>query len=84
MKVTTTHTTWTCDGCRKTVVGDSQPSGHADPWGTLMVKQPSGFDTQGCAWAPRMREPLLMCGACIEIVVAVVNKLKAQPERKEN
>jgi hypothetical protein len=38
----------------------------------LKIDQDAGFDSQGCAWAPRMREPLLLCGACIDLVVALL------------
>lgn len=70
---TVTTVTWTCDRCGKKNVGESMPSNAADPWGKLMIDQPSGFDMSGAAWAPRMREPLTMCGACIETIVAAVN-----------
>ncbi len=70
---TVTTTTHQCDRCRKEHVGESIPSTAADPWGRLRIDQPSGFDGQGTAWAPRMREPLLLCGACIEEIVQMVN-----------
>lgn len=66
-------TTWTCDRCGKKHEDESMPSNASDPWGKLMIDQPSGFDMGGVPWAPRMREPLVMCGACIETVVAAVN-----------
>jgi hypothetical protein len=76
MGVVEKHTkTWTCDRCKRTVENDrsSKPSSAADPWAWLKLDQDSGFDYQGCPWAPRMREPILVCGACVEEVVSVLN-----------
>jgi len=72
LEVVTTKT-YICDRCKNSVQAESQPSHANDPWGTLMIDQPSGFDMQGCPWAPRMRTPLLLCSRCIEAIVAVVN-----------
>lgn len=71
---TTATTTWTCDRCRKQVVQKDQPSTAADPWGKLFIDQPSGFDFSGAPWAPRMREPALMCGTCLDEIVAFINQ----------
>lgn len=71
---TTVTTTWKCERCAKAVVQKSIPCSPNDAWGRVMIDQPSGFDFGGTPWAPRMRDPLLMCGACIEEVVAVINR----------
>jgi hypothetical protein len=70
---------WKCDRCEKEIESENRPSTESDPWGTLMIDQPSGFDFQGCHWSSRMSKPLLLCGQCIEDVVKVVNQM---PERK--
>ena len=66
-------TTWTCDRCHKEHVGEKYPQKEGNNWGKLKIDQDSGFDMQGCANAPRMREWLLLCGDCIEDIVVVVN-----------
>lgn len=75
-KEVTTETKWTCDRCKKVYIGINMPSQYGNNWGTLMIDQNSGFDMQGCAWAPRMRNPLILCEACIEEIVKVVNNVK--------
>lgn len=69
-----------CDRCGKRVESDHRPNHASDPWGTLIIDQPSGYDYQGCAWAPRMRKAILLCGNCVEDVIAVVNeKVETKP-----
>ncbi len=70
--VETKTTTYTCDRCKK-VRTDRPFSDPNDTWGYLKIEQNSGFDVSGCPWAPRMREPLLLCGKCIEEIVGVIN-----------
>lgn len=72
--------TWICDRCAKAVDQKEMPSSASDPWGKLMIDQPSGFDHGGAPWAPRMRNPLILCGACIDAVVAVLNLKSIDPK----
>lgn len=76
----TTFTTWTCDRCNAEVESQkgTKPSTARDPWAWFKMDQDSGWDYQGCAWAPRMREPVLLCGKCAEDVIACLN---TRPER---
>lgn len=77
----TTQTTWECDRCDTVVVSVEMPSTEHDPWGKVMIDQPSGFDAQGHPWAPRMREPVVLCGNCVEDVVTLINrKIKRKTE----
>ena len=64
---------WTCDRCKKKHIGGNYPTSVGNNWGTLKIDQNAGFDMHGVAWSPRMREPLLLCGDCIEEIVSVVN-----------
>ena len=42
-------------------------------WGKLKIDQEAGFDHQGHSWTNRMDEWLLLCGGCIEDIVAIIN-----------
>ncbi len=64
---------WICDRCKAERQGETYPTTQKDNWGKLKIDQTSGFDSSGCAWAPRIREPLLLCGKCIDDVVSVIN-----------
>ena len=70
----TTTVIWICDRCEKEIISDKKPNSPSDPWGYFKVDQDAGFDFQGYPWAPRMREPILLCGSCIEDIVAVINE----------
>jgi hypothetical protein len=82
-KETTTTVVWTCDRCNKRVESPTQPASPADPWGTISIVQPAGYDMQGVPWVTRMRDPLLMCGACIEDVVSAINSRSDAAAPKE-
>jgi hypothetical protein len=64
---------WVCDRCEKEYEGESYPQTASNNWGRINIEQNAGFDHQGCAHAPRMRNPLLLCGECIEDVISVIN-----------
>lgn len=72
-KTVTTTTTWACDRCRREVQSERRPNGPHDAWGYFKVVQDAGWDASGAPWCPRMREPLLLCGQCIEEVVLMIN-----------
>lgn len=65
--------TWICDRCKKEHVGKSPPNTPSDAWGKLKIDQDSGWDYSGSPWAPRMRDPLQLCGSCIEEIISVIN-----------
>ena len=73
----TRYFTHTCDGCKRelTTNGKQKPSTMSDPWATIKLDQDAGWDLHGYPWAPRMRDPILLCGSCTERVVQVVNTL---------
>ena len=62
-----------CDRCKAEREGENYPQTANDNWGKLKIDQNSGFDYRGAAWAPRMRTPLLLCGACIEEIIKTIN-----------
>lgn len=78
--------TWKCDRCgvkrEITIPADQhppdKPSTWDDPWAWIKIDQDAGWDHHGASWAPRMRHPRLLCGECIEDVIAVLNE---KPER---
>jgi len=74
----TTHT-WTCERCAtsKDTARDSKPSTASDPWGYLKIDQDAGWESETICWRPRMRAPVLLCGKCMDEVVAVVNQRPA-------
>lgn len=72
-KKTVTETTWTCDRCKKSHTGEQPPNAQYNAWGYLKIEQDAGWDHHGAPWAPRMREPLLLCGPCIEDIIKVIN-----------
>ena len=65
--------TWICDRCKATRQSENKPNTASDPWGYLKIDQDAGFDHHGCPWAPRMREPLLLCGACLDEIITLIN-----------
>jgi len=65
---------WFCDRCKAERMGKSYPTTESDNWGKLKIDQNAGFDCHGAPWAQRMREPLLLCGGCLEEVIATINK----------
>ena len=83
MKHTTISTVWTCDRCgvKKSTERQNKPSTASDAWAYFRLDQDSGWDMQGCAWAPRMREKMLFCGACAEEVVTCINTRPSDYER---
>ena len=66
--------TWICDRCKAERQAPRPPNSPNDNWGKLKIDQDAGFDFEGYPWTPRMRNPLLLCGKCIEDVIATINK----------
>lgn len=64
---------WECDRCKALVESEKPPNKNNNAWGTLMINQDAGWDHHGAPWAPRMREPLHLCGPCIEEIVQFIN-----------
>ncbi len=73
MGKTENHPTWTCDRCKTAVAARRPPHTPTNCWGKLKLDQDAGWDSSGAAWAPRVREPIELCGACIEDIVAIIN-----------
>ena len=70
---------WICDRCKVEHIGENPPNVSNDAWGTLMIDQDAGWDYAGSPWTPRMRDPIQLCGDCIEEIVLVVNNQKTRP-----
>ena len=70
-----TEPTWICDRCKKEHVGATPPNTPQDAWGKLKIDQDAGWDFRDHPWAPRMKGPLHLCGACIEEVVSIINNI---------
>ena len=66
--------TWICDRCKAERNQPNKPNTASDAWGYLKIDQNSGFDYNGCSWAPRMRDPLLLCSGCINDIFQTLNK----------
>jgi len=75
--------TWTCDRCgaSKDTARDSKPSTASDPWGRLKIDQDAAWESETVCWGTRMREALLLCGKCMDEVVAVVNLKPEEAQR---
>ena len=69
---------WKCDRCGKEVStkDHKKPSSASDPWSYVKVDQDAGFDHHGSPWAPRMRGPVVLCGACTELVIQALIPVK--------
>lgn len=62
------RTIWVCDRCGTEHEGGKPPNGPNDTWGELKIDQDAGHDHHGVPWTPAMREPKLLCGACLDLV----------------
>ena len=63
---------WRCDRCGVEKESKSIPNTQSDPWGRIKIDQDAGWDHHGSPWYPRMRDPMLLCGSCIEKVFDVL------------
>jgi hypothetical protein len=64
---------WVCDRCKAERYSEKKPSSSSDAWGYFKIDQDAGWDHHGHPWCPRMREPLLLCGKCIETIITTIN-----------
>ena len=73
-KTINTTIIWKCDRCGvEKEGGKSKPSGSTDAWSYFKLDQDAGWDHHGSPWATRMRDKVLLCGACTEEVVQMLN-----------
>lgn len=74
--------TWKCDRCGvEKSGGKRKPSSWDDAWSYLKIDQDAGWDYHGSAWAPRMREPMLLCGNCTSTVIEVLDVYRRAGEK---
>ncbi len=73
-KTTETTITWICDSCNKQIESGTRPDSASDPWAYFTIDQDAAFDHHGHPWAPRFREPILLCSNCIQLVIDLINR----------